>query len=181
MNHLLSFISKYSTRKNIVSGLIVITLVNLVVFPYFLKAPTTIDHILDIRFGFDKQIVNNTLNELGNNGRTLYFWTTLLIDTPYAFFYGFIYAFILAALLKSSADKNHWQFLIMLPFFISLFDIIENLGIIYFIKSYPNIDDSLIKITSLSNQLKWIFAFLTTISIFLLFIIKLFSNLKKND
>jgi hypothetical protein len=118
MNHLLSFISKYSTRKNIVSGLIVITLVNLVVFPYFLKAPTTIDHILDIRFGFDKQIVNDTLNELGKQGRTLYLWTTLIIDMPYAFFYGFIYAFILAVLLKPTKEKNPWQFLIMLPFFI---------------------------------------------------------------
>ncbi len=159
-----NFITKKSTPKNITLGVVFILLVNMVIFPLFMTDKVHIGNILDLHFGFSSDEVLNVLSSMQKSGRKLYLLTTLLIDTPYALTYGFVYALIIAALLKRNLTKAN-QFLILPPFLISLFDLFENSGIVYFILNYPNINPSAAKLISLSNQLKWLFAGLTFILI----------------
>jgi len=111
-------------------------------------------YILDLQFGFDKHFVQNLMTELQPEGRKHYLLTTLFINTPYAL--------IIILLGKKCGIKDRLlQYLIVLPLLISLFDLIENMGIIYFIKSTPNISDGMVALFSLANQLKWTLLLLT--------------------
>jgi hypothetical protein len=136
--------------------------VNAVLFPLFSIPGIKPENIIDLQFGFDQHFVQNLMTELQPGGRRHYLLTTLFIDTFYALIYGWIYALILIFLGKKCGVKDRQlQYLIVLPLLISLFDLIENIGIIYFIKSTPNISVGMTTLFSLANQLKWTFAILT--------------------
>ena len=168
----INFITNRSNSKNIILGIIFILLVNLVIFPFFSSENVNAGNILDLHFGFSVKDVLNILSEMKQEGRKMYLLTTLLIDTPYAIIYGFVYAIIIVALLKKKITKAN-QYLIFTPFFISLFDLLENSGIVYFILKYPNINSFASTSVSFFNQLKWIFATITLL-IVLFLVIKLY-------
>ena len=167
------FIEKYSTRKNILIGIGFIIFINAIAFPLFpmLFSNSNIiaGKILDIRFGFTPKTVQELLFSMTENGRHIYYLSTIIIDIPYALIYGFVYSFLIIFLLKKQNDKGlkkkKLHALAFTPFLITLFDLIENGGILYFITSYPQIDTAIVGFISLSNQLKWVFAGLNFILI----------------
>ncbi len=158
--NIINFIKKKSTALNIGIGMAFILFINLVVFPFFASNEVDLKTILDLKFGFSPSEVISSLSSMHENGRKRYLLTTLLVDTPYALIYGFVYAFILFSLLQNTRMKNI-SFLLFIPFFISLFDLVENMGIITFILQFPHINSRFVSIISVANQLKWIFAFIT--------------------
>jgi len=168
-----NFLEKYSCKENIIIGIIVILFVNTIAFPFFplLFSDSNIieGKILDIRFGFTEEIVQQTLFLMTEKGRHIYYLSTLIIDIPYALIYGFVYSFLMVLLIKkqnySFQKKKRFQTIIYFPFLISLFDLIENGGILYFITSYPQISSNVVEIISLANQLKWLTASITFILI----------------
>jgi len=177
------FLEKHCSKKKIIIGVIYIAFINLIAFPFFPKlfeATYTHTGILDLHFGFDTNEVLNILRTLGTAGRQIYFLSTLLIDFPYALIYGFIYSFILIFLLKKTQIYKRVRYFVFLPFFISFFDIIENSFIIYFINAFPNINSLAVVIASFSNQLKWIFAALTALSVLSVLLKIIYQKLKKN-
>jgi len=165
----IKFLIKKSTPKNIVFGVVFILLVNLVIFPLFSSENVNARNILDLYFGFSIEDVLNSLTEMQSKGREMYLLTTLLIDTPYALIYGFVYALIIVTLLQKRITKIN-RYLVLTPFFISFFDLLENSGIVYFTVNYPNILPFTAIFVSVFNQLKWIFATITLlIVVFLIF------------
>jgi len=177
--NLIHQIIKKSNSKNIIIGILFILFINLIVFPFFLTSTTNLKTILDLRFGFSINDVINSLSIMQKNGRERYLLTTLFIDTPYALIYGFIYAFIIVA-LRRNIPANRLGYIIIIPLLISLFDIIENSGIVYFILRYPNINSKIVTIISISNQLKWIAASLTFMLIIYLLLNKLITKSASN-
>ena len=149
-----------SNTRNIITGVLFILLVNLVLFPLFTPEKLELKLILDLHFGFSLQYVKQVLSIIEAAGRKKYLLSTLFIDTPYALIYGFVYALIIARLSQKISTKIR-SIVMLTPFLISLFDLIENAGITYFIISYPNIQRNIVYFVSLANQLKWVFALLT--------------------
>ncbi len=173
------FLQKKSTPLSIGIGLLFILFVNWVAFPYFSSETVNVHTILDLHFGFSPKEVLKILSLFRDEDRKQYFISTLFVDTPYALVYGFVYAFIVIALLKQQKmNRFLYSTLVILPFFISFFDLVENMGILYFIENIPRLNTNLIKIFSLSNQLKWVFAGITFLVILYLVAHRLIKKLR---
>ena len=169
---MIDLIKKAANKKFISIGLTIILFINLIVFPLFSKFSHTgslHNKILDLRFGFSYDDVLKLMSELEENGRRMYEISILFIDTPYALFYPWVYAAIFWMILQK---KNLLQLkkYVFLPFFIGFFDILENMGILYFIHSYPKEFLEPVDLFSLFNRLKWIFALINFIFLIYLLI-----------
>ncbi len=181
-----NFFERFNHKVFFITGFIFILFINLIAFPLFPKlfsknfVSTT--NILDLQFGYNIDKVFEILNNLHRQGREIYFYSTLFVDTPYALFYGFFYAVIFYSLLKNTGKLKRLKFLIFFPFLISISDLLENLFTLVFIRKYPNISPNLIHFGSLFNQMKWIFS-LISLLIFLYLIFNLFITkyLQKNQ
>jgi hypothetical protein len=177
---LLNFISNKSTNINIGIGILFILLINIVIFPYFSSEDVNIKSILDLHFGFSYDDVLSSLSSMKESGRKRYLLTTFLIDTPYALFYGLIYTFIIVKLSKNTFIKS-FPYLVLIPLFISIFDLLENTGIIYFCVKFPDINNRIVTVFSFANQLKWVFGFLTLTVISILTLSKLRTKSASNN
>ncbi len=149
--------------RNIIIGIAIILMVNFVFFPLSVNT----EYILDTHFGFPAYEVKRIFSALGVEGRKQYLLATIFIDIPYAIVYGFTLMFIIARFSKNKTS------LILLPLFISFFDLLENTGIILLLTSYPHIDNDIVVFTSVANALKWIFAIITGVTLLLLLLSKL--------
>ena len=169
---LIDSLEKYSNKKNILIGIGFILFVNIVAFPLFPKiysdTPYLLTNILDVKFGFSLETILNSLSLMQEEGRDCYLFSTIIIDIPYALVYGFVYSFIIIFLFKKVSSYKSFKFLAIIPFFISLFDLIENFGIVYFINKFPIINSNIAYSISLSNQLKWGFSLLTFLLVLVL-------------
>ena len=78
----MNFIEKYSTRKNIIIGLIFIAFINIVAFPYFpilFNVDTySVDYILDIKFGFTLEVIELCFEKMKEDGRNIYLLLLLI-------------------------------------------------------------------------------------------------------
>ncbi len=176
-----ALINRLTTKKFFWSGILFIIIVNVFIFPFFPRFFGVTDFdlkkILDLQFGFDAGYVNNVLEDLGEKGRHVYLLSTLLIDTPYAMIYGFVYTVLINFLLRKSSIRL--SFLVFLPLFISLFDLLENAFTIKFIISYPEIPSYLVPFASLFNRLKWLSAGLSFLTVLVVIINIMYKNRKK--
>ncbi len=179
---LIQHFQKHISGKNIVAGIAFVLFVNLIAFPLFPRLFHTslpVKNTLDLHLGFSPQTVYYTLQELSPHQRQVYLISTLAIDTPYALVYWTVYTLILLALMQKISINDKYQKLALIPLFISIFDLVENSGIVYFITAFPDINPALVPIFSIANILKWIFAAITltiTVSLLLLWLI---TKLKK--
>jgi len=182
-NNMMRFIEKNASKPNIIYGLLFIVFIITIGFPLFPKLFTDqtipIKTILDLQFGFTPEFAHELLDNLQDDGRKAYRLTTLFVDIPYALIYGFIYSFILVVLLKKTKNWSKYKLIILVPLLISLFDLLENVGILLLIKTYPNTSTSISVFTSWSNQLKWIFAFITFLLVLFNIIILTAKKFKK--
>lgn len=164
MEKYIDYLFNKATIKRIILGISLIIFINLVVFPYFphwfgihLPAKSS----LDLQFGFENGYVRRLLNILGSKGRKVYFYFTLFIDIPYLFLYGFTFSLLFAYLIKRKKPSRFFNFILFFPLFISLFDLLENTGIIYLMKNPYSYNEKWVPYISIANQLKWIFSLLT--------------------
>jgi len=166
VNLLYHFLNKYTSKKNILIGIFLIIIFNVLLLPkfseLFLSTKIAIKSILDIKFSYTTAIAYTLFENLGKEGRNAYKLSELFVDIPYAIIYGFTYAFIIIFLLKLNKIKR-LNFLILTPLLISFFDILENTGIIVMLTKYPVKLDTLCNLTSIFTSLKWIFAIITFI------------------
>lgn len=167
----IKFIQINTSTRKVVLGLLIILLVNTILFPFFPKlmglASFSIHNILDLKLSYTPDIVYSLFSQLEEDGRNVYKSSTLFIDMPYAIFYGFVYSFSLVLLLKKTSFSDN-SFLILVPFGISFFDILENIGILSLLYHYPTRLNHLVVSTSLATSLKWLFAVLSILLLIIL-------------
>jgi hypothetical protein len=179
-------LNKYASKKNILIGILLILVFNIFLLPkfseLFLGTKIDIKEILDIKFSYTTTDAYSLFENLGESGRNAYQLSEFFIDIPYAIIYGFTYTLVIFFLLKRNKIKK-LNYLILAPLFISIFDVLENTGIIIMLTKYPIKLDTLCHLTSIFTSLKWIFAIITFIIVLVnlsyLFIFKLF--IKKNN
>jgi len=179
-----NFLKLYATKRNIIIGILLIVLFNVLLLPefskLFFKCSIDINSILDLKFSYTITEAYFLIENLRENGRNTYKLTLLLIDFPYALMYGFVYAFIIIKLLNRTTLKRFY-YLSVAPFLISWFDVLENSGIILMLSKYPTKLNVICNLTSIFTSLKWIFAAITFLIIISLFINLMYLKaLKKN-
>jgi len=113
--------------------------------------------MLDVKFGFSVVEAKSALTSLGSNGRSAYLFLLLLVDVPYALIYGFTFSCLFGAVLKRFPPAK-FKVLMLLPFVVSFFDVLENAGGVYLIREYPYLSEVSVAFTSTVNMLKWISA-----------------------
>ncbi len=163
-----------SRWKIIGAGLAMILIVNLVLFPLAsrLWEGPPLDRILDLRLYYSGETARTFFQQIGEKGRQGYFYGTLLIDVPYALFYGWVYALLLAKLMPSSWATTPRSCLILLPFGIALADVVENVFILMGTSSFP-VAASLLAPMGYFTALKWGFVIINVLMLLLLVFRKL--------
>lgn len=95
------------------------------------------------------------LNALGNVGRSYY----LTYQLPLDFFYPGLFAITYFLMYRYLLQKAGWtcstlKLLAVLPLLAGCFDYLENLGIIYLLRSYPTVNETPVVISSLFSVVK---------------------------
>jgi len=166
-------LEKKSTPNNIKIGLIAVLAFNLVLFPLFpqiikgIEVP--LDSMLDLNFGYTTKEAYLQLSNLGEDGRIAYFWLVAIIDMLYPLVYGFVYAIVVVRQLKQNClEKLRW--LVWFPVLMAFSDVLENVGTLLQLVSFPQQNELASAFGSFFNQAKWTFAGITFLVVLGLFV-----------
>ena len=121
------------------------------------------NYLLDLSFGFNREDVANAFNNLGERGKELHLYVSLLLDTVFPI----IYISFHLGIYHYSNYKNN--FIYSVPLLTGAFDLMENIqcAIIMSIPSIDSVSDQQIILASGTNQVKWLLVFtMITIAIF---------------
>jgi len=125
--------------------------------------------LLDMKpVGYTVEYARELFSALGETGRHAYLYEQIPVDMVYPLFFAISYSLLLTYLFGKGFRPEDWiQNLAVIPIFGGVFDYLENIGIIYHLQTYPQLSDSLIRLTSICSILKSVF---TTIFFLLLFV-----------
>ncbi len=157
-----------SSRLSVLLMLAVLYLfIILVLFPAFSTEAYGLP--LDLMFHYSPDQAYNLIESYGPIIRHSYAINALTLDVIYPLTYSLMLAVWLSMLLKGQSRLN--CVILTLPFFILLFDLLENSGIVVMLANYPQRLDSIARLTSMATSIKWSFAaavILLTLSLSLL-------------
>jgi FkbM family methyltransferase len=114
------------------------------------------NYLLDLSFGFNREDVANAFNNLGERGKELHLYVSLLLDTVFPI----IYISFHLGIYHYSNYKNNLIYSV--PLLTGSFDLMENIqcAIIMSIPSIDSVSDQQIVLASGTNQIKWVLVFL---------------------
>ncbi len=141
-------------------GVVLIILFNTIFFPLpprqFLENNTLSGRLLDMKFTYSPDEAYVIMESYGQEGRTLYWRMSLVVDNPYAVVYG-IALMLMLILVFSLAfpDKRLFKKLAFLPILAALSDVFENGSLAYILTSFPERHDTVAKFASLCTSVKW--------------------------
>ena len=140
----LNFISK---KKSQITIFILLNICGLI---FFLLPHDIFANMLDLRFSYNEEIVKQSFVLIGEDGRQLYFFSALIIDTIYPLLYVSLFV---GAYYKLFEEK---AFLFILPLTAGLFDILENIHVSLLLSNFPTLSSQNIFYSSTSTSIKWI-------------------------
>ncbi len=113
-------------------------------------------NLLDMMpMGYDLEYVDSLFHALGPEGRNAYLYSQIPLDMVYPFLFGISYCLVLAYFLnKLNKLKSPFVYLSLLPLIAGIADYFENFGILALLSDYPEISNSIVKITSSFTLLK---------------------------
>jgi len=132
--------------------------------------------ILDLRFGYNTDNVNNFLLELSEDGRNYYVNTFHFVDTFYPIIYCMFYLTVLSYLIKKCFPKT--KILLVLPVAGMICDFIENILLNYIVKNHDNIMENIVNVSSIFTVVKFIMIY-TSLALSILFLIVIIIKRKK--
>lgn len=105
--------------------------------------------ILDLRFQYTHEQVMFFFTQLGEAGRALHLYNQLL-DFVFLFFYSIGYALLIMYLVKKLNKETSWiSSACLLPYLLAFFDVLENTGIIWMLRAYPDLSINLVYVVNL--------------------------------
>lgn len=107
--------------------------------------------------GYSFTYAKELLGNLGKKGRDFYLFRQLPLDLVYPGLFAFSNVLILSFFLNKIQKFEKWYLLILFPILGGIFDYLENFGIIYMLKSYPNLSEIGVKIISIFTAIKSLF------------------------
>ena len=140
----LNFISKKKSQ------IIIFILLNICGLIFFLLPHNIFSNMLDLRFSYSEEIVKQSFVSIGEDGRKLYIFSALIIDTIYPILYVSLFIGAYYKLFKDNA------FLFVFPLTAGIFDILENIHISLLLSNFPTLSSQNILYSSTSTSIKWI-------------------------
>lgn len=122
--------------------------------------------LLDARFGYSHAEANTAMSAYGEQGRRVYVWASLTMDTllPIA------YAGFLAGVLYRLRPRDGLRTLALLPVAAGLLDLLENAQIVAMLIGYPDVAPGQVALASLTNQAKTC-VFLAAVALVAVFVV----------
>ena len=140
----LNFISK---KKSQITIFILLNICGLI---FFLLPHDIFTNMLDLKFSYNEEIVKQSFVLIGEDGRQLYFFSALIIDTIYPLLYVSLFIGAYFKLFRKNA------FLFIFPLMAGLFDISENIHVSLLLSNFPTLSSQNIFYSSTSTSIKWI-------------------------
>ena len=140
------------------SQIILFVLLNICGLIFLFLPHNIFANMLDIELYYGKENVVRNFDAIGPDGRSVYVFSSLLLDTLYPILYTSLILGAYIKLFKSSGA------ILCIPLIAFSFDILENLQITRLILNFPNINETHVYLSSLTTSCKWI-AILITISV----------------
>ncbi len=119
----------YSNTRNILLGLGIIIIVNVVIFPYLFfrieQMGFTPPDPLDLELVYTPEFALDFYNEIPKSVRSELIIALLTIDNPYALVYGLTFVLLIQLLFRELTPNR--QRIILLPLLAVFFDFLENI------------------------------------------------------
>jgi hypothetical protein len=154
MNKPCSWIKKISRPAVLLSLIVLYLFIILGLFPAF--ATDAYASPLDLMFHYSPDQAYALIESYGPEVRHSYAISALTLDVIYPLTYSLLFSVWLSMLLKGPGSLK--CAVVMLPFVILLFDLLENSGIVVMLLNYPQRLDTLAQLTAMATSLKWVFA-----------------------
>ena len=132
---------------------------------FFLLPHNIFSNMLDLELFYSKKNVVENFSTMGPDGRGIYVFSSLLIDTVYPILYLSLFLGAYFKLFRSS------KAILFVPVIAFSFDILENLQITRLNFNFPNINETHVYLSSMTTSLKWI-AIAITVSVLIYGIVK---------
>ena len=137
---------EFASRPAVLGATFVLTVLLLVGFN---QVPIG-GELLDVRPGYDTDTAMAALDGYGADGRRIYFWSSLTLDTLLPL----CYATFLAGILHWLAPHPRLRFLKWLPLVLCLVDFGENAQIMLMLLQFPEVSPGQIGLASTFTQIK---------------------------
>ncbi|NOT03933.1 MAG: hypothetical protein HOP27_04970 [Anaerolineales bacterium] len=160
---IIKFIQKTSTGKNVA----VLFSMNMAFYLaiLFYSIPLVLKSAPDMKLfdvspaGYTTEYAISLLNAIGPEGRNLYQSLQLPLDFIYPGLFIVSYPLLFAWLLKKNHDlQSKVYYVLYLPILAGLFDYVENVLVVLMLKTYPDLDASLVAVASFATVTKSILA-----------------------
>ncbi|MCL3779505.1 hypothetical protein EMN47_03790 [Prolixibacteraceae bacterium JC049] len=175
---LMHSVKKLANNLNITILAILFVLFVFFLFPVYQAQITKIAGesiaTLDGRFSYTLADVNLVFNKMTEDGRSVYRVISGVLDMFYPLIYGVLF-FLLLIRATNSIPNNKFKLCSLLPLIAMLFDYIENIGVLRMLDAFPAITNSQVVFNSFITTCKWVFVFLTLISVVILAAYNFFS------
>ena len=159
MKRLIKFIDKNSSGKKVLWLFIltnlVYTLMLTVTIPKTMEFANGMKLLDMMPMGYDLNYVSELFASLGENGRSTYLTNQIPVDMIYPLLFGLTYCLLLDYFLKKLNKLNPpFTHLCLLPIIAGIADYLENIGIITMLKSYPELNGTVVKTTNIFSVIK---------------------------
>lgn len=171
-----SWIRKISRPAVLLSLIVLYLFIILLLFPAF--ATEAYASPLDLMFHYSPDQAYALIESYGPKVRHSYAISALTLDVIYPLTYSLLFSVWLSMLLKGQGSFK--CAVVMLPFVILLFDLLENSGIVIMLLNYPQRLDIIAQLTSMATSIKWIFAVAVILLTLCLSLLRLFQYLLRN-
>ena len=145
-----NYLNLVSKKK---SQIIIFILFNLCGLAFILLPYGIVWNMLDLNFSYTSADVFKSFYQMGEKGRYINLYSTLIIDTIYPILYT---SLILGAYVKLYKDN---KLILWIPIIAFVLDIFENINIVYMNLNYLNLDETQVMIASTITSFKWITIF----------------------
>ncbi|GAB3687961.1 hypothetical protein GCM10027592_02220 [Spirosoma flavus] len=109
---------------------------------------------IDLLFGYDPARIIEMIGCYGPEGRAVYRQGLMTIDFAYPIIYTALSCIVLTLLFRNRTYAP-FSLVNVFPVIVLVMDYLENACIIYLIKSYPNLSESVASVCSVLTNLKW--------------------------
>ena len=144
INDYLNFVSKKRSQ------IILFILFNFCGLIFILLPYGIIWNMLDLHFNYTSADVFKSFYQMGEKGRYVNLYSTLIIDTIYPILYTSLMLGAYVTLFK----KN--KLILFLPITVFILDIFENINIVYMNITFLNLNETQVMIASTITSFKWI-------------------------
>ena len=143
-----NYLKLISSKK---SQIIIFILLNICGLIFIFLPHNIFANMIDLNLSYGIQDVYDAFNAMGEEGRVINIYSTLILDTVYPILY---VSLILGAYVRLFSKNGY---ILLIPVLTGLFDLSENIQLVIMNLSYSRIDESQVTLASLTTSLKWLF------------------------